>query len=802
MRNQVIVLAVLLLGTWCGVTAGEENRLANPSFEQGKVGEVPPGWGYQTYDGKSSSKEFPPSVRGGGRDRRKCAVVDVPDGSRWSVIEQTVMLKPDVSKEMKLSAWMRSDDPEGRVELVILANAPKRKAYDIGVVRVPFKVTSSWQEYEVWLPMEEITDLKKDDELVVRAIVQVYAPHKRVYVDDVSFNVVGAGEGVLRVKKGRHVALDCPDLVITGSPITLQARFRTMEPAGIILECGAQNRDPGPQAGYALYMKWGGVRFGVNNAVEWYQPSLWDDVVTERRYDDGKWHHATGVIYGDGSTRVKLYVDGVEATQVKRQGQAQPALSVYTLTSPVARIGLYTDRITYPNPERFFWRCQLDEIRVWNRALSAKEIENNWDRSIDAGTPGLVAYWKFDEEDLAPGDTVHDAAGTNHGVMTEFTYVPAVSDPFFPLDRIAFPEADFDYWSYPARITGYDGQDRQRVGGVTWMKAQRRRVGERGNYKAGMTQCPDGRLVLATCWRHPEYDKDPQNQYYGIHIYESTDMGETWRKINETPLYGKELSISAFGEQGLFLIGQRADQRPGSIFDGMYAFRSTDGGRKWETVEVTEVDETMRNRYPYPRNVIVDRDGSLVYLRADGTDIALCRSSDGGKTWSFSVGKVDWDEDDMEPHGCFAEIGVLRTRDGRLLAVIRREIPRTNSEGLEDTFLAESTDDGKSWGRPWRASGTAEVHGYLTELADGRLVLTYASYHLPYGIFAIVSEDGGRTWDRDNPIRLAVSSNCFTGWPVTLALEDGSLLTSYAITLYGKEDEPRTATEVVRWRLP
>jgi len=156
----------------------------------------------------------------------------------------------------------------------------------------------------------------------------------------------------------------------------------------------------------------------------------------------------------------------------------------------------------------------------------------------------------------------------------------------------------------------------------------------------------------------------------------------------------------------------------------------------------------------------------------------------------------------MEPHGTFAEIGVLRANDGKLLAVIRREIPRTSGEGFEDIFLAQSKDEGKTWGRPWRVSGTAEVHGYLTQLADGRILLTFSSYHLPFGVFATVSSDGGKTFDRDNPIRLAVSSTCYTGWPVTLQLEDGSLITSYAVTIYAEKDAPRSATEVVRWRLP
>jgi len=605
--------------------------------------------------------------------------------------------------------------------------------------------------------------------------------------------------GVLTLDgKNQYVALDCPAMRITGGPITVQAWFRTTDPAGIIFECGAQNRARGPQAGYALLMKWGRARFGVNNAVEWYKPLLWDDATSEKTYNDGKWRHATGVFYADGKTRVKLYVDGVEETSPERVGRVQPALSDYTPTIPIARIGSWTNQIEYAEGDQFFWEGSLDEVRVWNVALSPGQIKANWDRPVDPSTPGLVAYWKFDERPSTIGDPVRDATGTNHGVIARFEYVPPIVDPFFPSDPVAFPEDNFDYAKYPAGITGFTGQNRQRVGFVTWAKAKRRRVGERGNYKAGFTQCPDGRLVLAACWRHPEYDKDPSNQYFGIHVYESTDLGRSWNKINQTPLFGKEPSLTAVDDRTLFLTGQRADQRPGSTFGGMYAFRSVDGGRQWERVDIDDGEY----RYPYPRNVILDSDGSLAYLRPHGLDMELCRSSDGGKTWSFSLGKVNWDQNDMDPHGVFAEIGVLRANDGKLLAVIRREIPRASGEGFEDIFLAQSADEGKTWGRPCRVSGTAEVHGYLTQLADGRILLTFSSYHLPFGVFATVSSDGGKTFDRDNPIRLAVSSNCYTGWPVTLQLEDGSLITSYAVTIYAEKDAPRCATEVVRWRLP
>lgn len=44
-----------------------------------------------------------------------------------------------------------------------------------------------------------------------------------------------------------------------------------------------------------------------------------------------------------------------------------------------------------------FLNGKIDEVRIWNIARSACEIEENYNRQVDPGTPGLVGYWRFDE---------------------------------------------------------------------------------------------------------------------------------------------------------------------------------------------------------------------------------------------------------------------------------------------------------------------------------------------------------------------------------------------------------------------
>jgi hypothetical protein len=141
-------------------------------------------------------------------------------------------------------------------------------------------------------------------------------------------------------------------------------------------------------------------------------------------------------------------------------------------------------------------------------------------------------------------------------------------------------------------------------------------------------------------------------------------------------------------------------------------------------------------------------------------------------------------------------------RNGKFLAVTRRSVPGTrDGHGFGEMMLTDSSDNGRSWAKPWRISNTGEVHAYLSELRDGRLLSSYTSYHVPFGTAAVLSRDGGRTWDLQHPLQLAFSAEAQGGWPVTLEQSDGSLLTVLALTNYSRQPQKFTC-EIVRWRIP
>ncbi|HUP12882.1 MAG TPA: LamG domain-containing protein, partial [Niastella sp.] len=71
------------------------------------------------------------------------------------------------------------------------------------------------------------------------------------------------------------------------------------------------------------------------------------------------------------------------------------------------------------------WNGQLDEVRIWNRALSKAEIKSNMNCQLTGSETGLVAYYKFNQgavnADNSAVNALTDASGNQHtGTLTNF----------------------------------------------------------------------------------------------------------------------------------------------------------------------------------------------------------------------------------------------------------------------------------------------------------------------------------------------------------------------------------------------
>ena len=178
-------------------------------------------------------------------------------------------------------------------------------------------------------------------------------------------------------------------------PFTASAWFRTTNGGPFVLGLVTKSVDTGN--GWSLLVQSGRLRgfyyrsFG-NFAV---------DAVSAASVADGAWHHAALVVDALGG---KLFLDGVIVGSSAWTGAAG------SVTLPDSlQIGRY---FNYTTP----WMGAIDEVAIWNRALTTPEIQATKNLPLAGSESGLVAYWRFDD---AIGTAATDATGLGHtGTLT------------------------------------------------------------------------------------------------------------------------------------------------------------------------------------------------------------------------------------------------------------------------------------------------------------------------------------------------------------------------------------------------
>ena len=320
-------------------------------------------------------------------------------------------------------------------------------------------------------------------------------------------------------------------------------------------------------------------------------------------------------------------------------------------------------------------------------------------------------------------------------------------------------------------------------------------------------------------------DRDWHICPYGkVQMIRSTDGGETWSApmtIANGPIDDRDAGIVQLpdGEILVTYFTSVAYRRPKILarhpeykaFDerltddvrqqslGNFAVRSRDDGKTWTK------PEKLAMKGQTPHGPILLKDGSLFQIGRSFTKsgigtteegitlISAERSTDGGRTWQMLCSSIpDMNGENAMPH-MFHEPHVVELADGTIVGVVRYHGP---DNCMRQTI---SKDGGKTW-TPMMKTTMVGLPPHLIRLADGKLVCVYGRRLAKpgFGEFAVISDDGGATWDTANEICLAPSHNGDLGYPASCILANGDIL-----TVYYQQPKPgrKPCLMATRWRV-
>jgi len=208
---------------------------------------------------------------------------------------------------------------------------------------------------------------------------------------------------------------------------------------------------------------------------------------------------------------------------------------------------------------------------------------------------------------------------------------------------------------------------------------------------------------------------------------------------------------------------------------GAYWCWSRTYGLTWRLHDAVLVDAGIQSSAPPIRL----QDGSVlcpaygVRGRSTTYSSVLYRSDDGGASWSDAVTVA---KGNARTRG-YCEPALLEVTPGRILAVHRIGTVKVGVPG--SFWWNESLDGGMTWSRPAATDVLSGACPRMLRLHDGRVLLTYGRRFEPYGIYGVLSQDGGRTWGEALLLRKARNSD--QGYTSSLELEPGRIFTaSYA----------------------
>jgi|GEM_PF-3686383 len=161
--------------------------------------------------------------------------------------------------------------------------------------------------------------------------------------------------------------------------------------------------------GHSRIIGWNGFELEIaapNGILRFYDSGTW--LSTDINIRDDQWHHVALTREG---TAWKFYLDGTLLLDLVRN-RTLNFNSYFRIGSRYAAVAE-------------LWQGSIDEVRVWNSALSEAQILNNKNNELNGDETHLVGYWNFNQG-IASGDNTglsildDSHLNSNDGILNSF----------------------------------------------------------------------------------------------------------------------------------------------------------------------------------------------------------------------------------------------------------------------------------------------------------------------------------------------------------------------------------------------
>jgi hypothetical protein len=288
-----------------------------------------------------------------------------------------------------------------------------------------------------------------------------------------------------------------------------------------------------------------------------------------------------------------------------------------------------------------------------------------------------------------------------------------------------------------------------------------------------LTLLPDG-AVVATIFNQPSHGSVAGD----VDCWASTDGGRSWQKRGtpaahepETNRMNVAVGLAPGGDLLVISSGWSnrypADRTGAAFRAGIlepWVCRSADGGRTWTVDRQAFPARGPRGGDCIPfGDILPGADGQLrvaIYevLQLRDDRVYLYRSPDGGKTWGEPT--------PLDAGARRNETALAHLGGGQWLAAAR----------ISELQLYRSEDDAKTWTACGPVTQASQHPGDFLQLRDGRWLLTYGNRTADRGVDVRFTRDAGKTWSQ--PQRVADFEGD-GGYPSSIQLADGSVVTAY-----------------------